>query len=90
MKSDETSYDVVIQVGNYKRQKVTIEIVDQLPRSERDKVEVKLLGAQPAALRAPDADGLIRWRLELPPGATQTLKLSYRIIRPKGWELTQQ
>jgi len=90
MKSDETSYDVVIQVGNYKRQKVTIEIVDQLPRSERDKVEVKLLGAQPAALGAPDADGLIRWRLELPPGATQTVKLSYRIIRPKGWELNQQ
>jgi len=33
---------------------------------------------------------LIRWRLVLPPGATQTVKLSYRIIRPKGWELNQQ
>jgi hypothetical protein len=90
IKSDETTYDVTIQVGNYKKQKLAIEIADQIPRSGRDKVEVSLLGAQPAALGAPDADGVLRWRLELAPGATQTLKLSYRITRPKGWRLEQQ
>ncbi|HMF42621.1 MAG TPA: DUF4139 domain-containing protein [Polyangia bacterium] len=89
MKSDETTYDVQIQIGNYKKRKVTIEIVDQVPRSGRDKVEVKLLGVQPAALKPPDAEGVLRWRLELGPGATQTLKLSYRIARPKGWQLRQ-
>jgi hypothetical protein len=90
MKSDETIYDVTIQVGNYKKQKLAIEVADQIPRSGRDKVEVKLLGAQPAATGAPDADGVIRWRLELAPGATQTLKLGYRITRPRGWQLEQQ
>jgi hypothetical protein len=89
MKSEETTYDVQLQVANYKKQKVTVEIVDQIPRSRRDKVEIKLLGVQPAATGAPDADGVIRWRLDLAPGATQTLKLSYRITRPKDWQLYQ-
>ena len=89
MKSEETTYDVQIQVGNYKKQKVTVEIADQVPRSARDKVEVKLLGVQPAATGAPDADGVIRWRVELAPGATQTLKLDYQITRPKDWQLYQ-
>ena len=89
MKADETTYDVQIQVANYKKQKVTVEIADQVPRSPRDKVEVKLLGVQPAATGAPDADGVIKWRVDLAPGATQTLKLSYRITRPKDWQLYQ-
>jgi uncharacterized protein (TIGR02231 family) len=89
MKADETTYDVQIQVANYKKQKVTVEIADQVPRSQRDKVEVKLLGVQPAATGAPDADGVVKWRVDLAPGATQTLKLSYRITRPKDWQLYQ-
>ena len=89
MKTEETTYAVQIQVANYKKQKVTVEIADQVPRSRRDKVEVKLLGVQPAATGAPDADGVIRWRVELQPGATQTLKLDYQIARPKDWKLYQ-
>jgi len=89
MKTEETTYAVQIQVANYKKQKVTVEIVDQVPRSRRDKVEVKVLGVQPAATGAPDADGVIRWRVDLAPGATQTLKLDYQITRPKDWKLYQ-
>jgi hypothetical protein len=89
MKTEETTYAVQIQVANYKKQKVTVEIADQVPRSRRDKVEVKLLGVQPAATGAPDADGVIRWRVELAPGATQTLRLNYQITRPKDWQLYQ-
>jgi uncharacterized protein (TIGR02231 family) len=90
MKSDETTYDVQIQVANYKKHKVTVEIADQVPRSRRDKVGVKLLTTQPAPLGAPDADGVVRWRVELAPGATQTLRLVYQIVRPKNWQLHQQ
>jgi len=90
MKSDETTYDVQIQVANYKKHKVTVEIADQVPRSQRDKVEVKLLTTQPAPQGAPDADGVVRWRVELAPGATQTLRLVYQIVRPKDWQLHQR
>ena len=89
MKSEETTYDVQIQVANYKKQKVTVEIIDQIPRSRRDKVEIKLLAVQPAATGAPDADGVVRWRVDLAPGATQKLNLRYQITRPKDWQLYQ-
>lgn len=90
MKSEETTYDVQIQVGNYKKRPVVVEVMDQLPTSRRDKVEVKLLGADPTALGAPDADGLVRWRVELPAGGKKTLRLRYAIVRPKGWVLFQR
>jgi hypothetical protein len=89
VKTDETVYDVTLQVGNYKKQAIQIDVRDQLPRSQRDKIEVKLLQAEPAPAAAPDADGVVRWRLDLPPGATRTVKLRYQITRPKGWILYQ-
>ena len=75
-------------MANYKKHKVTVEIADQVPRSRRDKVEVKLLTTQPAPLGAPDADGVVRWRVELAPGATQTLRLVYQIVAPKTGSFT--
>ena len=91
MKSDETTYDVQIQVGNYKKQPVTVEILDQVPRSRRDKVEVKLLGDQPAAARRrPTPTAWCAGGSSCAPGATQTLRLRYQIVRPKDWQLYQK
>jgi uncharacterized protein (TIGR02231 family) len=90
MKSDETVYDVQIQIGNYKKKKVTLELRDQVPRTSTDKVEVKLLGTDPAPLGPPDGEGVVRWRVELAPGATRTVRLRYQIVRPKGWQLFQR
>jgi uncharacterized protein (TIGR02231 family) len=90
VKSDETTYDVQIQIGNYKKQPVTVDVRDQLPRSVADKVDVRLVDAQPAAAGAPDADGVIRWRVDVPAGATRTVRLVYRITRPKDWVLYQR
>ena len=90
MKSEETIYDVQIQVGNYKKQPVAIEVVDQIPLSRKDKVEVKLLSTDPAPQGAPDADGVMRWRVSLAAGGTRTIHLRYQIARPKGWRLYQR
>jgi uncharacterized protein (TIGR02231 family) len=90
LKDDETTYDVSIQVGNYKKQPISIEVMDQLPKSQRDQVVVKLLGADPAVQGAPDADGVVRWRVDLPAGGTRTLRLRYQIVRPKSWRLYQR
>jgi uncharacterized protein (TIGR02231 family) len=90
MKSEETTYDVTIQVGNYKTRKVTVELRDQVPRSARDKVDVKVVAIDPAPVAPPDGEGVVRWRVELAPGATRTVRLRYQISRPKGWQLYQQ
>jgi hypothetical protein len=90
IKSDETTYDVQIQVGNYKKQPAVIEVIDQVPRAARGDVEVKALASDPAVLGPPDADGVVRWRLELPPGGTRTIWFRYQIVRPKDWKLYQR
>jgi hypothetical protein len=90
IKSDETTYDVQIQVGNYKKQPALVEVIDQLPRPARGDVQVKALGSDPAAVGPPDADGVVRWRLELAPGATRTVWFRYLIVRPKDWKLYQR
>jgi uncharacterized protein (TIGR02231 family) len=90
MKSEDTTYEVTIQVGNYKTRKVTVELRDQVPRSARDKVDVKLVAIDPAPVAPPDAEGVVRWRVELAPGATRTVRLRYQISRPKGWQLFQR
>jgi hypothetical protein len=90
MKSEETTYDVQIQVGNYKKKKVVVELRDQVPRSSNEKIEVKLLATDPAPVAAPDGDGVVRWRVELAPGATRTVRLRYQIVRPRGWQLYQR
>jgi uncharacterized protein (TIGR02231 family) len=90
LKSEETTYEVRIQVGNYKKRPATVELTDQVPRGARDKVEVKLLGADPATQAAPDANGIVRWRVEVPAGGTRTVSLRYVIVRPKGWRLYQR
>src|SRR5262249_31865574 len=82
MKTEETPNDVQIQIGNYKKKKVVVELRAQVPRSGTEKVEVKLLSTDPAPVAAPDGDGVVRWRVELAPGATRTVRLRYQITRP--------
>jgi hypothetical protein len=90
MKDDETVYDVQLQVGNYKKQAVTVEVIDQVPKSRNEEIEVKLLATDPAPSGSPDVDGVIRWRVTLQAGETRTLKLRYQIKRPKDWRLYQR
>ncbi len=89
-KDDVTTYATEIQIGNYKKQPITIEVVDQIPKTNHEDVEVKLLSTTPASLAEPDADGVMRWRLTVPPGQTKTIRFSYTIGRPADWQLYQQ
>ncbi|HLK92475.1 MAG TPA: DUF4139 domain-containing protein, partial [Polyangia bacterium] len=89
-KSDETTYEVKIQIGNYKKQPVTVEVTDQVPRSWNDKVDVKLLGTDPKPLGDLDLDGTLRFKVDVAAGATRTVTLRYQITRPHDWELYQR
>jgi len=90
VKEDETTYDVQIQVGNYKKQAVTVEVADQVPLSRNDEIHVKLLSTDPKPLGGADLDGVIRWRVDVPAGQTRTIKLRFQITRPKDWKLYQR
>jgi len=88
-KDDVTTYTVTIEVGNYKKRRVKVAVYDVLPRAGSDKVEVEKVRIEPRPASGPDREGVLRWDLDLRPGATTKVQLVYRITRPHDWQLYQ-
>jgi hypothetical protein len=91
---DVTDYAVKIEVGNYKKRPITIRVVDQIPKTAAEKVEIKLVSSSPKPQPAPggadvDGDGLLSFLVDVPAGGTKTIAFSYRVARPKDWRLSQ-
>lgn len=86
---DVTEYTVKIDIGNYKKAPVTVRVIDQLPKTNHEKMKIEIATATQKAEKAPDADGLMHWHITVPANSTKTLQWSYRITRPKGWRLSQ-
>jgi hypothetical protein len=89
-KDDVTTYVTKIQIGNYGKRPVSIEVIDQIPKSSHEDVEVELVSATPRPKADPDADGVLRWRVDVPAQKTSSIELAYRIKRPADWQLQQQ
>ena len=92
-KDDVTEYVTTIEVGNYKRRAVKVSIIDQVPTSGKEEIEIETgkLSPKPDA-RADgktDPDGIQRWTVELPAGGTKTIEFKYKITRPANWQLHQ-
>ncbi len=89
-KEEITDYAVHMEVGNYKKRSVTVDVFDVLPKTNNEDMEVKLLSAKPATAKKPDSKGRLKWRLILKPGETRKIDFVYSIRRPKDWQLTQR
>ena len=88
-KDDVTRYSVKIEVGNFKRSKITIMVFDQVPKSAHNDVEIELQGTSPKPLAPPDVDGVLRWKLTIPPQQTREIVFHYEIERPTDFLLNQ-
>lgn len=89
-KSDVTVYTTKIQVANYKRRKVKIRVTDQLPKGVKEDVKIKKMGLKPDPTEGPDAEGIMRFDLELKAGGKAVVEFQYSIERPANWRLRQQ
>jgi uncharacterized protein (TIGR02231 family) len=81
------SYRCTVDLENFKKQPVTVSLLDQLPLAENAEIKVSLDEAEPK----PDdirQDGTVLWKVSLAPGEKK--KISYDIVLeyPKGRELT--
>jgi uncharacterized protein (TIGR02231 family) len=89
-KDDVTEYTVTIEIANHHRHAIAVEVEDQIPVKEGRKVEVKAFSAKPAAARGPDKrDGRVAFKARIAASSVKKLRLSYQIVRPKDWELSQ-
>ncbi|MFW6369341.1 MAG: DUF4139 domain-containing protein, partial [Myxococcota bacterium] len=80
-----------IEVANYKSRPIRMRVTDQVPKTNNEDITIELDSISPAAAEGPtETEGLVHWEVDLEPGATTTLELSYRIRRPVDWRLFQR
>lgn len=74
---------------NLRGREVVLDLRDQVPVSQADRVKVSLGdGTTPPTEHGPD--GVLRWELKLAPGAKQVVRLEYEVEYPKDerpWNL---
>lgn len=90
MREDITTYRVVLQVANFKRRAITVGVMEPLPKTTNEDIEIELVSAKPKQTKGPDEQGLMRWDVELKPGEKKTIELVYKIERPENWQLYQR
>jgi hypothetical protein len=76
-----TRYEFENIVENHKKYPVELTLTDQVPISMNEKIVVELLEPKSEVL-IPDAEGMLRWKLKLEPGAKQVIKLKFTVEYP--------
>jgi uncharacterized protein (TIGR02231 family) len=71
-----------ITVRNNKGMPFNIEILDHIPITRNEDIEIKLLESEGADFT--ESYGKLLWRLNLEPGETKEVEFSYEIKYPKG------
>jgi uncharacterized protein (TIGR02231 family) len=75
------TYEFLLVVQNNKKTAERIALHDQLPVSRNEKIVVKHLAPDPKDLK-PDAEGLLKWTLDLKPGEKREITLKFSIDHP--------
>ncbi|MEX5632950.1 DUF4139 domain-containing protein [Parafrankia sp. FMc2] len=76
-----------IAVTNRAPLRARVTVRDQVPVSRHESIAVRDVVTEPAADEHTDL-GLLTWQVELEPGASREIGLSYRLEHPRGAELT--
>ncbi len=75
-----------ITVENIKGKPIKIKLLDSIPVSRTDKIEVKDLKITPAPVEKnyQDKEGILLWEFELKPGSKQEINMEFVVTYPKG------
>lgn len=71
-------------VRNFGASEEKISLLDQIPVSEIDRIDVKLLAASGHTVDPTDPPGTLRWALAVPAGGTVSVDLSFQITAPEA------
>jgi len=74
-------YEFENVIENHKKYAIDVSLTDQVPVSSDEKIVVELLEPKPEVL-TPDADGMLKWKVKLEPGAKKVLKLKFTVEYP--------
>jgi uncharacterized protein (TIGR02231 family) len=80
-KGKRVTYDYTLTVQNNKKTFERVVLLDQVPVSRNEKIVVTTLAPDATEVK-PDADGTLKWSLNLKPGEKRELPLKFSIERP--------
>lgn len=80
-KDHRITYEYLITVQNNKRTAARVIVTDQVPVSRNEKIVVKVQ-APPEKEVKPDAEGLLKWTLDLKPGEKRELTVKFTVEYP--------
>ena len=75
-----------IEIGNYAPTAARITVLDQIPVSRNEAIVVREVQLSPKPAEHNDL-GELTWRLEIPPGAKETITVGFRVDLQKGIEV---
>ena len=75
-----------ITAENFRDKPVNIKILDNLPVSETDRIEVKNLKVTPSPKEKnfEDKEGVSLWEFKLKPGRKKEIRIEFTVTYPKG------
>ncbi|HPJ71324.1 MAG TPA: DUF4139 domain-containing protein, partial [bacterium] len=82
-------YAYLIKVENFTRASARIDVVDQVPVSQTAEIKVEMDEVEPRPLPEWEGKGpgLMKWSLDVPPGASREISYKYSVSYPKDREI---
>lgn len=81
-------YNYETKAANLSETPLTLHIEDQIPISQHKDITVETVELSDGKLTA--ETGIISWDLELPPAGSGTIRLGYKVSRPKDKEIMER
>lgn len=92
-KKDRTVFTVTVSVKSYKKRAVELLLRDQLPTTwQKEDISVEKLSLKPEPVenKTENAQGLYAWKLSLPAGGKEEVKLKWAVEHPRDFDLVEQ
>lgn len=93
-KKDRTVFTVHLSVKSYKRRAVEVLLRDQIPVTwQKDDISIEKLSVRPDPVSDKSEEtraGLYAWRLALPAGGKEDLRLKYAVEHPRDFDIVEQ
>ena len=87
-RSNELSEEVRIEVTNLTGQDWPMRVIDRVPYSEQEDLEITWSSApRVSEVDVDDQRGILAWEFDLTAGASQTITLTHSLEWPDGWAL---
>jgi uncharacterized protein (TIGR02231 family) len=81
-----TRYVVTVRLSNIGAEELAVKVVERVPVSEIEQVEITVDSEKTTESKAPDENGFLTWSVRLAPFGRQTLRLVYSVKRRKDVE----